>query len=45
MDKYRKELGELNVDKNCIRVKKIEQIQEEAIRKIFDGIKNSKLIL
>lgn len=35
VEKYRSELGKLKVGKSCIRFKKMEQLPEDVIRKIF----------
>lgn len=40
VDKYRDELGKLKVGKSCIRFKKMEQMPEKVIKKIFLEIKN-----
>ena len=40
VEKYRAELGKLKVGKSCIRFKKVEQLPEDVIRKIFKEIKN-----
>lgn len=39
VEKYREELGELKVGKSCIRFKRLEQLPDMAIRKIFEEIK------
>lgn len=38
VDKYREELGNLKVGKSCIRFRKLEQMPESVIRKIFNEI-------
>lgn len=38
IQKYRGELGELKVEKSCIRFKRMDQLPEKAIRLIFDEI-------
>lgn len=38
IEKYRKELGSLKVGKSCIRFRKLEQMPESVIRKIFNEI-------